>query len=51
MIPAVEIICPEKKKNNFSDVCLSSRTITRRIEDMSEDLKLRQRNQLVNLEC
>ena len=39
MISVVEIVCPENKKT-FLMSGLSSRTIARRIEDMSEDLKL-----------
>ena len=35
----------------FSDVCFSSRTITRRIWENSEDLKIKQINQVNKLEC
>jgi hypothetical protein len=33
----VETVCPERK-NLFSDISLSARTVTRRIEDMSQNL-------------
>ena len=49
LMEVVETLCPEKK-NSFSNVCLSSRTITRRIEDMSKDLKLSQTIKIKNLE-
>ena len=46
LMEIVETVCPEKK--SFFSICLSSRTITRRIEDMSEDLK--SNSQIENLE-
>lgn len=39
LMTVVEIVCPEKKAL-FSNISLSARTITRRIEEMSTDLKL-----------
>ena len=48
LMAVVEVICPEKKKL-FSNVSLSARTITRRIEDLSEDVKTRQQDCLKNL--
>ena len=38
MVDVVESICPEKKEL-FSNFSLSARTITRRIEEMNENLK------------
>jgi hypothetical protein len=35
----VDIICPEKK-HLFANISLSSRTVTRRVEEMSADVKL-----------
>ena len=46
LMEIVETVCPEKK--SFFSICLSSRTITRRIEEMSENLKLSQRTQIKN---
>lgn len=37
LIAVVDIVCPEKK-NLFSNVSLSARTVTRRIEEMSADM-------------
>ena len=34
-----ETMCPEKKKEIFSNVSLSARTVTQRIEEMCENLK------------
>ena len=41
MMAVVETICPEKKEA-FLNVSLSARTVTRRIEEMSENLKASQ---------
>ncbi|XP_076811749.1 general transcription factor II-I repeat domain-containing protein 2A-like [Clavelina lepadiformis] len=49
LMAVVEVICPEKKKL-FSDVSLSARTVTRRIEEMSQDVKTRQQDCLKNLQ-
>jgi len=38
LMAVVDILCPEKKIS-FSDVSLSARTVTRRIEEMSADVK------------
>jgi hypothetical protein len=37
LMTIVETVCPERK-NLFSDISLSARTVTRRIEDMSQNL-------------
>jgi hypothetical protein len=37
LITIVETVCPQRK-NLFSDTSLSARTVTRRIEDMSQNL-------------
>ncbi|XP_076812907.1 general transcription factor II-I repeat domain-containing protein 2-like [Clavelina lepadiformis] len=49
LMAVVEVICPEKKKL-FSDVSLSARTVTRRIEEMSQDVKTGQHDCLKNLQ-
>ena len=49
MVAVVETICSEKKQM-FTKCCISSRTLTRRIEEVSKDVKLRQINQLNSLE-
>ena len=49
LMAVVEVICPEKKKL-FSNVSLSATTVTRRIEEMSEDVKTRQQDCLKNLQ-
>ncbi|XP_076810261.1 general transcription factor II-I repeat domain-containing protein 2A-like [Clavelina lepadiformis] len=49
LMAVVKVICPEKKKL-FSDVSLSARTVTRRIEEMSQDVKTRQQDCLKNLQ-
>ena len=49
LMAVFEVICPEKKKL-FSNVSLSARTITRRIEDLSEDVKTCQQDCLKNLQ-
>ena len=43
LMAVVEVICPGKKKL-FSNVSLSATTVTRRIEEMSEDVKTRQQD-------
>ena len=41
----VEVICPEKKKIFFNVTpSLSARTVTRRIEELSDDVKTRQQD-------
>ena len=45
----VETIC-RKKKQLFSKICFPSRTVTRRIEEMSEDVKSSQQSQLKYLQ-
>ena len=49
LMAVVEVICPEKKKL-FFNVSLSATTVTRRIEEMSEDVKTRQQDCLKNLQ-
>ena len=43
LMEVVECVFPEKIKK-ISDICLSARTITRRIEEISEDVKMKQIN-------
>ena len=45
----VEVTCLKKKL--FSNVSLSARTVTRRIEEMSEDVKTRQQDCFKNSQC
>ena len=45
----IKSICPEKKEL-FLNVCLSARTVTRRIEEMSENLKSSQEDYLEKLQ-
>ena len=49
MMAVVESICPEKKEL-FLNVSLSARTITRRIEEMSENLKSSQEDYFEKLQ-
>ena len=49
LMAVVEVICPEKKKL-FSNISLSARTVTRRIEELSHDVKTRQQDCLNNLQ-
>ena len=46
---AVETICTEKKQL-FINICLYSQKITRRIEEIFEDVKSNQQNQMKNLQ-
>ena len=38
ILTAAECICPEKR-SAFDNICLSSRTVRRRVEDMSDDVR------------
>ena len=49
MMAVVESICPEKKEL-FLNVSLSARTVTRRIEEMSENLKSSQEDYFEKLQ-
>jgi hypothetical protein len=40
LVDVASIICPEKKKD-FENICLSRRTVARRIEMMADDTKKR----------
>ena len=50
IMSVVETICPEKKQK-FSNIRLSSRTITRLIEELFGNIKSSQQNKLNNLQC
>jgi hypothetical protein len=41
LVDVASIICPEKKKD-FENICLSRRTVVRRIEIMADDIKKRE---------
>ncbi|XP_077968766.1 general transcription factor II-I repeat domain-containing protein 2A-like [Styela clava] len=49
LMTVVGIVCPDKEKL-FSNISLSARTVTRRIEEMSRDVKRRQRDIINNLQ-
>lgn len=47
---SVALMCPEKK-DGFENVSLSRRTVTRRVEDIAENLELQLKNRAADFEC
>jgi hypothetical protein len=50
LVDVASIICPEKKKD-FENICLSRRTVVRRIEMMADDIKKSLKEKTARLEA
>ena len=49
LLTVIDIVCPEKR-DLFSKISLSARTVTRRIEDLSSDMRTTLQNRAQHLE-